>query len=244
MQRAAILDSRFSGGILGRKSRSISGEGLYQERHFSFNELDLLNPELRQRISLQEWQDRPRKGIPSIIVAQTFYQSSSPEDNAEEAKHRAPESLSELINNRQGIPRSTRSQAQASRRLFLRFVAGVLSESSKRIIGENGLRRFEEFKRYHSGWDYGRGKPLSPRSVTVLNSFLEQLPELAAREPSLFLTHQGNLSLGWEDEHGNVVELEFFPNKVEYYIESLNEEGWVGLEALRQLIDKVKPTIS
>ena len=90
------------------------------------------------------------------------------------------------------------------RRRAMSIDVGVLGENSKHIVGENGVRRFEEFRQYHAGWDGGRGRPLAPRSVTTLELFLRQLPELAALEPSLFLTHEGNLQLGWEDRQGNV----------------------------------------
>jgi len=59
----------------------------------------------------------------------------------------------------------------------------------------------------------------------------------------LFLTHQGNLQLGWEDVSRNVVELEFFPDRIEYYIELLNEEGSVGLQDQSQLVEKIRSTV-
>lgn|GEM_PF-6964302 len=198
-------------GILGQRAKPVRGEDLYQERYFSSRSFDLLDPESGQRIQ----QDPP-----------------SP---------RAQESLTELIDKLQKIPKS--SNLQTGRRFFRRRVVSELSENSKHIVGENGARRFEEFKQYRPGWDHGRGNPLSPRSITTLESFLRQLPELATLEPSLFLTHEGNLQLGWEDVQGNAIEIEFFPDKVEYYIESINEEGAVDLEALHQLIAKVSPTI-
>jgi hypothetical protein len=117
---------------------------------------------------------------------------------------------------------------------------GELGENSKRIIGERGARRFEEFKTYQSGWDYGRGSPLSVRSVSVLNSFLSRFLDRTIDQPSLFLTHQGNLQLGWENTNGSAIELEFFPDRIEFFVEALNEEGSVGLESQSPLVEKIK----
>ncbi len=120
----------------------------------------------------------------------------------------------------------------------------TLGETAGNILGENGVRRFGEFVRYERGWDLGRGEPLSSRSVAFVNAFLNRLPELGAFRPSLFLTHEGNLQLGWEDREGNAIEIEFGPDRVEYYLEGLGEERTIGLEALPQLIGRVRSLIS
>ena len=122
--------------------------------------------------------------------------------------------------------------------------AASLSEAARRILGENGQRRFQEFTLYESGWDLARGVPLSLHSIATLDTFLGQLPELAALQPSLFLTHDGNLELGWEDANGNALEIEFWPDRVEYYIEALDEERTIRLEVLPQFIEKVRSLIS
>jgi len=122
--------------------------------------------------------------------------------------------------------------------------AARLGDVAVEVLGENGRRRFQEFSRYEAGWDVGRGAPLSLRSVTVLNTFLTQLPELAAYQPSLFLTPNGNLELGWEDSNGNAIEIEFWPNRIGYYLEGLDEERTVRLEVFPQFIEKVRSLIS
>jgi len=159
------------------------------------------------------------------------------------ATHAAAVAAFGIIERLRRAERLSHSPAKTSRPGFPRPVIGALSENSKRIIGEHGVQRFEEFKRYHDGWDYGRGRALSPRSVAAFESFLRRVPELAAVEPSLFLTAEGNLQLGWEDEQGRVVEVDFLPNRIDYFIESSQEEGSSRLDALPQLIERIRPTI-
>jgi len=244
MQQTSLLSSRFAGGIIGRKAKHARRVAPCRERFTSSRGDDLLEPASMQRVSSQK-DAETKKGILQIIAAQTDYNAVSLEEHKsqviiEEPQPPAAESLVELLHSLEESPKFAGLHKRNDQRPFQR----LLSENSKRIIGENGLYRFEEFKRYPRGWDGGHGKPLSHRSITSLETFLRQLPELAIRQPSLFLTHQGNLQLGWEDKLGNVVELEFFPDKVEYYLESLNEEGMVDLKGLHLLVDKVGSTIS
>ncbi len=120
-----------------------------------------------------------------------------------------------------------------------------LSKKAIAIIGENGADRFEEFKQYKSGWDLGIGEPLSPQSIALLDTFINFYYDCFKTEPSLFLTNSGNLELGWEDKNGQEIELEFFPNKIEFYIESIGEEGEViiqpdsPLEGIQEVMDIV-----
>lgn len=118
-----------------------------------------------------------------------------------------------------------------------------LNEDTVKIIGENGLQRFEQFKKYSEGWDFGIGKPLSFHSVASFKLFCKHLSEPIPDEPSLFLTREGNLQLGWEDKEGNKIEIEFFPNKIEYYIEALDDEGEVDLTHISQLVDTLKSVV-
>ena len=66
------------------------------------------------------------------------------------------------------------------------------------------------------------------------------MPELKPFHPSLFLTLKGNLSLGWEDKNGQSIEVEFYPDKAEYFIESLNEESAVKLSNIFELTEKLR----
>lgn len=120
----------------------------------------------------------------------------------------------------------------------------LLNASARQIMGENGLNRLREFTRYEPGWDLGRGRPLALRSVVILNAFLNQLPELAAYRPSLFMTHEGNLELGSQDATGRSISIEFYPDKLDYYLEGLAEEQTVKVDLIPQLIDKVRALIT
>jgi hypothetical protein len=242
LHQTAVMSGGFSVGILGRRSRPKPKES-YQRSH-SFSEArDLLYPQSTQSTVSQDWQDIVPRETPSILGAQTTSRPLSLELDVDESEDDVSEGLRKLISKVQGIRQPARLHPQERRR-FLPRVTDVLSEDSKRILGEDGLRRFEEFKHYHLGWDSGHGKPLSSHSVSAFQSFLERWPELADCEPSLFLTHQGNLQLGWKDAHDHIVELEFFRDKIEFYLECLNEEGSVLLDAQQQLVDKIRSIIS
>ncbi|MFO0795013.1 MAG: hypothetical protein U0586_13260 [Candidatus Brocadiaceae bacterium] len=104
-----------------------------------------------------------------------------------------------------------------------------LSKKTATILGKNGLERFEAFKKYSKGWDGGFGVPLSNRSIAVMEYFISQFSNFQS-EPSLFLTPNGNLQLGWENSHGQVIEMEFYPDKIEYYMEACEIEGKVNLD--------------
>jgi len=103
-----------------------------------------------------------------------------------------------------------------------------LSKKAISVLGTNGLRRFETFRNYEKGWDGKFSFPLSNRSIAVMEYFINQFFDFK-KEPSLFLTGNGNLQLGWENLLGQKVELEFFPDKIEYYVEAVEEEGQVDI---------------
>lgn len=116
-----------------------------------------------------------------------------------------------------------------------------LSSSAQQLLGDNGVKRFHEFKHYKDGWDYGCGMKLSTRSVAVLELFLSGMQEFHV-EPSLFFTRNGNLQLGWESVNGAAIEVEFYPDKIEYFIESISEESEIQLTdfGLQSLINKIR----
>jgi hypothetical protein len=116
----------------------------------------------------------------------------------------------------------------------------ILSRVAIAIIGENGKRRFEEFRKYPNGWYGGKGKKISKLSVLNFERFVKEFPELKSFQPSLFFTLEGNLELGWEDKNGQSIEVEFYPDKVEYFIESLNEENSVVLAYFFQFTEKIR----
>ena len=118
----------------------------------------------------------------------------------------------------------------------------TLGSKTAALLGDNGVKRFEEFKRYKDGWDHGYGRPLSNRSVAVMEFFINKFSD-SINEASLFFTRDGNLQLGWEDNSGNSIELEFFPDRIEYFIESLDMEGEIEVKEadVAQLISYLNP---
>ncbi len=113
-----------------------------------------------------------------------------------------------------------------------------LSAAARAILGTNGVERFEEFRSYPEGWDFGHGQPLSSASIASLDLFLVLFGDFPNR-PSLFLTRSGNLELAWEDAHGRI-ELEFFPNKVQYFFEVDGVEGEVPISQTMRLIAQLR----
>lgn len=51
------------------------------------------------------------------------------------------------------------------------------------------------------------------------------------------MTGDGNLSISWEDREGKIIELEFFPDKIEYYIEIEEDEG-----VINDIVHKLRPS--
>jgi len=118
-----------------------------------------------------------------------------------------------------------------------------LCTSITNIVGLNGLQRLKQFRKYDKGWEFGTGMPLSSRSLASFKLFCEQFSGRIQNEPSLFLTREGNLQLGWEDKGGHKIEFEFFPGRIEYYIEALDDEGEIALTDAARLFDKVEAIV-
>lgn len=111
-----------------------------------------------------------------------------------------------------------------------------ISKKSQQVIGRSGTHRFNEFARYKTAWDSGAGRALSSRSVAVMETFLGIVGDSIPTEPSIFLTRDGNLQLGWENSRGQRVELEFFPNHIEFFDEKSGIERIVPL-SLTAIVD-------
>jgi hypothetical protein len=113
-----------------------------------------------------------------------------------------------------------------------------LGKATKEAIGEIGCARFDSFLTYEAGWNGGDAKPLSLESVAMIEVFVANFNNFAT-EPSLFLTQNGNLKLGWEDSTGGAIEVEFMPSAFKYYIERRDEEGSVKIAEVNKLISKI-----
>jgi hypothetical protein len=115
--------------------------------------------------------------------------------------------------------------------------AGALSPCARAILGGNASARFDEFRQYLDGWDFGRGHRLSAGSVAALELFLAAYPGFPTR-PGLFLTPDGNLELAWENHAGQRVEIEFLPDRFQYLVENdgVDLEGEIELRRLSTLL--------
>ena len=115
-------------------------------------------------------------------------------------------------------------------------VVEVFVDPVYELLGAHGVSRLSEFRSYNRGWDNGKGAALSANSEKQFTSFIEQFAaELSKVRPSVFLTREGNLQLGWEDKRGKAVEVEFFPSHIEVFVESSNEEETLRIEDARKL---------
>lgn len=121
------------------------------------------------------------------------------------------------------VTKSAPSREWLRSNIFLKSV-DELSTRTREVLGSHAVKRFKEFKRYPEGWDHGHGKALSSQSVAMLETFTNFLTKPFQTEPSLFFTRDGNLQLGWEDKTGLPIEIEFYPDRIDYYRESTGEE--------------------
>jgi len=97
---------------------------------------------------------------------------------------------------------------------------------TKELLGADGLARYEAFQQFSP---ISGESSMSKLSVAVMSTFVSALDKIDF-EPSLFLTSSGNLELGWEDESGQQISVEFYSDRIEYFIEKNDCEGEVGVD--------------
>lgn len=102
-------------------------------------------------------------------------------------------------------------------------------------LGPHGLQRIQTFRDYNSGWDFGRGLPMSEIAYGSLCQFLRQIDLPPTKRPSVFLTAIGNLELAWENQAGSKIQAEFSPENIEFYNEHTGAEGTVGTTEVAQV---------
>jgi hypothetical protein len=119
-------------------------------------------------------------------------------------------------------------------------VLEVVMDPMYELLGAHGVSRLSEFRHYRQGWDNGKGTSLSPDSEKQFATFVQKFAgELGKVRPSVFLTREGNLQLGWEDTRGKAVEVEFFPSHLDVFIESANEETTLRIEDANKLFQDI-----
>lgn len=115
-----------------------------------------------------------------------------------------------------------------------------ISKATEMVLGLDGVARLNNFREYEAGWNFGDGAPISPRSLSAMEYFINQFFSFQII-PSIFMSNDGNLLLGWEDSTGKQIELEFFEDSIGYFIESLDEENEIALnrDEISLLVDKL-----
>lgn len=114
-----------------------------------------------------------------------------------------------------------------------------LSTFVKDKLGENGVRRFYEFRDYSDGWCMGKGKKVSHQSIAQLERFVRLAQEYLPDEPSIFISEEGFLQLQWEDADDQDIEVCFGPKQFEYFLESSDEEGIIPSKNISELLNKL-----
>ena len=100
-----------------------------------------------------------------------------------------------------------------------------LSEKARNFLGNYNYERFCSFKdEIKDGWDFGVGKALSGLSIAIFDLFMSMINRIDA-DPSIFMTSSGNLQFVYEDADDNTIDIEFYNDKIEYYIEKTDEES-------------------
>lgn len=114
----------------------------------------------------------------------------------------------------------------------------TLSKSAKKALREHNVARFAEFAALKDGWHFGQGETMQPDSLVVLESFLSAYSTFPERL-SLFLSEEGNLELAWRSENNETTALEFYADRIGYYIETLEDEGEVEIKDIPILVQKL-----
>jgi len=115
-----------------------------------------------------------------------------------------------------------------------------ISKATEMVLGLEGVERLNNFREYEAGWSFGDGAPISQKSLSAMEYFINQFFSFQII-PSIFMSNEGNLLLGWEDITGKQIELEFFEDSIGYFIESLDEENEIALnrDEISLLVDKL-----
>lgn len=106
-------------------------------------------------------------------------------------------------------------------------ISTLIHDAAKAAIGDTGSKRLENFFRLQAGWDGDASKPINLNSVEVFSNFFAETG-LHPDRLGIFMSAQGNVVVNWPDQDGQLVELEFLPSGIEYFIERSGEEGAVA----------------
>lgn len=105
----------------------------------------------------------------------------------------------------------------------------------------------EQYERYLflCECDHGKEfKPCDPESLKTVAMFFDRIPMLRALS-AIFLTRDGNFqihvdNIDWETYKFETVEIEFFPEHIEYFNHVTMEEGCISLDQIDILIEYLR----
>jgi hypothetical protein len=105
-----------------------------------------------------------------------------------------------------------------------------------RKLGTRGWGRVHQFRFYFGqGWGETSRPALSPKALDAFFRFLEDVTFPSGKLPSVFLTDEGGLELVWEDAAGQSIQVDFRPQRIEYYRAALDEEGSAPFIELKEV---------
>ncbi|MFC5438513.1 hypothetical protein [Rhodanobacter ginsenosidimutans] len=106
-----------------------------------------------------------------------------------------------------------------------------IGPSAKAVLGELGIQRLESFLQLRAGWDGPTSKPIRLDSIDVFSQFFSDTA-LRPEQMGVFMSAEGNVVVNWLDKTAQLVELEFDPDGVNYFIENGEIEGTISANDL------------
>jgi len=105
----------------------------------------------------------------------------------------------------------------------------------------NDVLRIKSLTTVKDGWNFGQGKDFQIGSLYTLESFLQAGFTFPPKEPSIFLSDAGNLNFVWFEKKRSIeFELEFFTDKIEFYIFYANTDYYERHYSLEHISDLIK----
>ena len=163
-------------------------------------------------------------GLPSTVggtvIVAMFHLLAMPMTQAVEAQPRMPFGVLVV----DSMTFDTLRSSTVNVGLLQEETSTLISDAAKAAIGDAGLKRLENFFRLSAGWDGRASKPIDLNSVAVFSRFFSETG-LRPDDLGIFMSAQGNVVVNWPDQDSRLVELEFLPSGIDYFIERSGEEG-------------------
>lgn len=110
--------------------------------------------------------------------------------------------------------------------VFVGQLHDKISPSAKAALGELGVQRLESFMQLRAGWDGPDSRAIRLESIEVFSQFFADTA-LHPKQMGVFMSAEGNIVVNWLDQGGQLVELEFDPKGINYFIEDGGKEDTV-----------------